>query len=246
MKTSGNVVLITGGSAGIGYALAKRLTASNNQVLITGRNKDRLEKAAASLNNCTGIQADITNAEDIEKLVNNIYANYPALNVVINNAGVSMSSDLLTTSGIFEKAAAEMLTNYLSVIRLNDKLLQLLLKQPEASIVNVSSRVAIVPRIDALTYSASKAALHSYTLALRLVLEKTTVKVFELMPPLVNTAFTAASGGEKGMLPDQVAALFADAFEKNNFEIHVAGTAVLYQLYLSSPSDALKAVNNIY
>jgi uncharacterized oxidoreductase len=134
-------------------------------------------------------------------------------------------------------------TNYLSVIRLNEKLLPLLKKQSEAAIVNVSSIVAFVPGKLTATYSASKAALHSYTQALRVALTDTTVKVFELMPPLVDTEFSTEIGGHLGIPPSQVADEFLAALEIDNYEIRVGNTELLYQLYLSSPVEALKFMN---
>lgn len=137
-----------------------------------------------------------------------------------------------------------MLTNYLSVIRLSEGLLPTLHQQPEAAIVNVTSIVAFAPGVQLATYAASKAALHSYTRSLRFSLDNhTAVKVFELMPPLVDTELSAEIGGKNGIPPSQVADELLHGFENDTYEIHVGGTADLYKLYLSSPEDALKAIN---
>ncbi len=136
-----------------------------------------------------------------------------------------------------------MLTNYLSVIRLNEKLLPLLKKQQSAAIVNVSSIVAFVPGRLA-TYSASKAALHSYTRSLRLALkENSHVEVFELMPPLVDTEFSAPIGGNHGISPTAVAEQFVAGLENNNYEIRVGKTEDIYRLSLLSPEEALLLMN---
>jgi uncharacterized oxidoreductase len=132
MKTSKNTILITGGSAGIGFELAKKLSADNH-VIIIGRNQARLQKAASQLENVTAITADVSNAEDVEKLVARLTADFPELNIVINNAGAANLNNLLTDTNTFEKASEEMLTNYLSIIRLNEKLLPSLKKQTECS-----------------------------------------------------------------------------------------------------------------
>ena len=145
MKTSQNTVLITGGSAGIGFEIAKQLSAKNNHVIIVGRNAERLEKAAGQLQNATAITADIADAADVDKLVSKLNSDFPALNMVINNAGYATLNSIVNDDDIFDKAGAEMHTNYLSVIRLNQKLLPLLQKQQESAIVNVSSIVAFVP-----------------------------------------------------------------------------------------------------
>ncbi|MFD2921949.1 SDR family oxidoreductase [Terrimonas rubra] len=243
MNTSNNTILISGGSAGIGFELAKLLSEKGNTVIITGRNKERLLQAAASLKGVTPIVADVSKEGDVERLVQQVYTDFPQLNMVINNAGRALVYDLATENiQAFEKAADEMLTNYLSVIRLNEKLLPLLKKQESAAIVNVSSVVAFVPGSLA-TYSASKAALHSYTQSLRLALQGTPVAVFELMPPLVDTEFSAPIGGKNGISPQAVAEQFLQAWEQDQWEIRVGKTEDMYRLYLSSPEEALKVMN---
>lgn len=197
MKTTNNTVLISGGSAGIGLEIAKLLSEKGNKVIITGRNEVRLQQAASQLKNVSTIVSDVSNAEDVENLVSQIKSEFPDLNMVINNAGRALVYDIIEENvNAFEKAEDEMLTNYLSIIRLNEKLLPVLKTNDNPTIVNVSSIVAFVPGALA-TYSASKAALHSYTRYLRLALKNANVKVFELMPPLVDTEFSAPIGGKK-------------------------------------------------
>ncbi len=222
----------------------KLLSEKGNQVIITGRDKTRLEKAAGQLKNVTPILCDVSKAEDVAELVKKITTEFPTLNVVINNAGRAILYKLTDeNSNAFEKAEDEMLTNYLSIIRLNEKLLPHLKKQKEAAIVNVSSVVAFVPG-QLPTYSASKAALHSYTQSLRLELtDSSSVKVFELMPPLVDTEFSEIIGGINGIKPSQVADEFLAAVEKDEYEIHVGNTAHVYKVFLSSPAEALKLLN---
>lgn len=245
MKTTGNTILITGGSAGIGFEIAKLFSVKGNHVIITGRNEKRLKNAASQLQNVTAIVSDVSEADEVNELTERLYKDFPGLNIVINNAGRALLYDI-TAGGVnaFDKAKEEMLTNYLSVIRLNEMLLPLLKKQTEAAIVNVSSIVAFVPG-SLVGYSASKAALHSYTNSLRIALEDTSaIKVFELMPPLVNTEFSKEIGGINGISPEVVAEEFFKAFQNDQYEIHVGQTAQMYQLFHSSPSEALKAMNS--
>jgi uncharacterized oxidoreductase len=243
MKTTNNTILITGGSAGIGFAIAKTLSEKGNHVIITGRNADRLKKAAAQLKNVTPIVSDVTNEQDVDKLVSTLTEKFPQLNVVINNAGNSYLYRWVAGADAVVKVKEEMQTNFFSVVDINEKLFPLLSKQDEAAIVNVSSIVSFVPSINIPGYSATKAALHSYTQSLRLILKDSSVKVFELMPPLVNTEFSAEIGGANGIPPQQVADELTAAFEKDEYEIHVGGTADLYKAFLSSPQDALHAMN---
>lgn len=247
MKSSNNTILITGGSAGIGFALAGLLSSKGNRVIITGRNEKRLQAAAAQLPNTTAIAGDVSDPADVTRLVGILRRDHPDLNIVINNAGKAFFYDL-TAEGIDAagKAGEEMVTNYLSVLRLNELLLPLLKKQPEAAIVDVSSIVAFVPGAGLATYAASKAALHSYTLSLRHKLAQSTgVKVFELMPPLVNTEFSAEIGGQNGIAPSVVAEALVEALEKDEYEIRVGRTEDIYRLYLSSPEQAFQAMNAV-
>jgi len=243
MKTINNTVLITGGSAGIGFEIAKTLSEKGNKVIITGRNADRLNEAVARLSNVTGIVCDVTNEEEVNQLTSRLHADFPDLNLVINNAGKAYVHTL-TSGKAFEQAGDEMLTNYLSIIRINEKLLPILSTQKEAAIVNVSSIVAFVPNNIAATYGASKAALRSYSQSLRIILAKSgNVRVFELMPPLVNTDFSQEIGGANGISPAVVAEDLVNALQTDQYEIHVGRTANIYELFHSSPADALLAMN---
>ncbi|SHM79229.1 uncharacterized oxidoreductase [Chitinophaga jiangningensis] len=243
MNTTANTILVTGGSAGIGLELAKALLAAGNTVIITGRDAARLKAAEAALPGVHTFRGDVAHPADVDALVQHLHNHHPALNIIVNNAGYANLNNLLDDTDTFEKAGREMLTNYLSIIRLNEKLLPLLRLQPEAAIVNVSSIVAFAPGSRLATYAASKAALHSYSQSLRVALKPAGIKVFELMPPLVNTEFSAEIGGQNGIPATQVAEEFLAALATDNYEIRVANTEAFYQLYLSSPQQALEVMN---
>ncbi|PSK92432.1 SDR family oxidoreductase [Taibaiella chishuiensis] len=243
MNSSKNTVLITGGSAGIGFALAQALIAQGNQVIITGRNKERLEQAAARLQHVTAIQSNSADPQAAQALATRLQQEFPQLNMVINNAGHAYAYDLAGGQDAAGKAEAEMLTNYIAVIRLNELLLPLLLQQEQAAIVNVSSITAFVPGNRVSTYSASKAALHSYSQSLRFSLAGTPVKVFELMPPLVNTDFSQEIGGANGIQPSVVADDLLQALQEDRFEIHTGATAHIYELLRTAPDAAFDAMN---
>lgn len=244
MKTTNNTVLVVGGSAGIGFEIAKAFSETNNQVIITGRDPQRLQNAASRLNNVTALVSDVTDSLQVDELVSLLKKDFPKLNLVINNAGKAFVYDLSETPDSFVKAEQEIFTNYLSIIRLNEKLLPLLKRHSESAIVNVSSIAAFAAYHKLGTYGASKAALHSYTQSLRISLATTSVKVFELMPPLVDTEFSVEIGGANGIPPKVVADELFQGLEADNFEIHVAGTAQFYKLFHSSPEEALVAMNS--
>lgn len=246
MNTQNNTILITGGSAGIGYEMARQLSEKGNRVIITGRDAERLQQATTTLSNVTAITSDVADEADVEKLVATINADFPSLNILINNAGYAVYNDLANATDVWKSAQAEMHTNYISLIRLTEKLLPLLKQQQESAVVNVTSIVAYAPGLKTPTYSASKAAVHSYTKILRLALKDTPVKVFELMPPLVNTSFSADIGGAtNGIAPEVVAAELLKHLERNEYAIHVGKTADIYNLLKVSPIAAMNALNGI-
>ncbi|MBS1688379.1 MAG: SDR family NAD(P)-dependent oxidoreductase [Bacteroidetes bacterium] len=243
MKTSNNTVLIIGGSAGIGYEIAKQFVSLGNKVIITGRSEERLQQAAASLGNVRAIKSDVTDAEHVKQLVARLENEFPELNIVINNAATAFLYTPGNNEEVFEKASEEMFANYLSVVRLNEYLLPAFKQKKDAAIVNVSSIVALAPSKRMPGYAASKAALHSYSQTLRLSLQDSSVKVFELMPPLVNTQFSEGIGGINGIAPAVVADELLKAMEADNYEIHVGTTADIFELMKKSPNEALAAVN---
>ncbi|MXN90498.1 SDR family NAD(P)-dependent oxidoreductase [Flavobacterium sp. Sd200] len=245
MKTKNNTILITGGGSGIGFEMAK-LFSQENKVIITGRSPERLQKAALQLNNVTTIAADITNEADVKNLVQRLGAEFPELNIVVNNAGLAHYYKLTDDNAdAYTRASQEIQTNYLSTVRLTELLISQLKKQEEAAFVNISSITAFAPGMSLPTYGVSKAALHSYSQVLRISLEKVSnIKVFEIMPPFVDTDFSAEIGGSKGISPVYVAYDVLDALNKNEYEKHVAGTADFYKLFLSSPAAALEALNS--
>jgi uncharacterized oxidoreductase len=244
MNISNKTVLITGGGSGIGLAIAKTLSEKGNRVVIVGRNETKLLRAAEQLPGISTIACDITNGADVTRLVQQVQAEFGNLSVLINNAGQASAYQLTTGSNAFSKASAEIATNYLAMIRLTELLLPVLSHQPEAAVVNVSSIVAFAPSVAIPTYSASKAAVHSYTQALRHTLAKTTnIRVFELMPPLVDTEFSAEIGGAEGIPPQQVAAELLAGLEQDTPEIHVGNTAGFYAFSRTSPAEAFASLN---
>ena len=245
MKILNRTVLITGGGSGIGLATARILSNLGNKVLIIGRNEAKLIKAAAGLDGADIYACDITKAEDVSRLVRRVKEQFADLSILINNAASTYVYTHGEDADAFEKASEEMMTNYLSVIRLNEKLLPILKLQAESAIVNVSSLVSVTPAAIIPTYSDTKAALHSYSLSLRHTLARdTSVRVFELMPPLVNTEFSKAIGGEiNGMPPAAVAQALINGMENDEDEIYVGQTRDFRDYYLSNPAAAFQTLN---
>lgn len=231
MKTTGNTIFISGGSAGIGLEIAKQFSALGNKVIINGRNKERLENALGQLNNAEFIQGDLSIESERERIAEVLRNNYPDINVLINNAGDAYAYTLNGSENAYQNAAKEINTNYLSIIHLSELLLPILSVKKEAAIVNVTSIVALAPQGVVPTYSSSKAALSAYTQLLRKAFADTGLEVYELMPPLVNTHFSADIGGANGIPPKEVADELLLSMENRQFDVPVGQTKALYTLF---------------
>src|SRR5271169_3223877 len=201
MQMSGNTILITGGGSGIGRGLAEAFHAEGNQVVIAGRRKELLEQVVAANPGMKAAILDIGDADSIRSFAEQMKKDYPALNVVIQNAGI-MKSESLKNGGVAD-AEATIATNLLGPIRLTAALLPLLLKQPKAAIMTVTSGLAFVPLAMTPTYCATKAAIHSYTQSLRYQLRGTKTEVLELIPPYVATDLMNGASDPRAMPLDK-------------------------------------------
>lgn len=188
MELKNSTILITGGTSGIGLELVKQIGEQGvADIIITGRDLNKLEKAKKQYPNVHIFQSDVSNIKDIETLYQNVTKQFPALNIVINNAGIMRNMDLQDTTMNLENITSEIDINLSGTIRMVQQFLPHLKKQESAAIVNVSSGLAFVPFPLSPVYSATKAGVHAYTRVLRLQLKKTKVKVFELAPPGTST-----------------------------------------------------------
>jgi uncharacterized oxidoreductase len=186
MNTTGNTILITGGGSGIGRGLAEAFHKLGNKVIIAGRRKQLLDETVAANPGMAAATLNIEDAASIRAFAQKLAADYPALNVVIHNAGI-MRPESLTQSSETADAEAMIATNLLGPIRLTAALLPHLQKQPHATIMTVSSGLAFIPMAITPTYNATKAAIHSWTQSLRYQLKSTHIEVIELVPPYVQT-----------------------------------------------------------
>jgi uncharacterized oxidoreductase len=187
MKLTGNTILITGGGSGIGRGLAEAFQALGNTVIIAGRRRQALEETTTANPGMRSAQLDIESAESIRAFASTMAKEYPALNVVIHNAGIMRPENLLEQAEELKDAEAIITTNLLGPIRLTAVLLPQLKKQPAATIMTVTSGLAYLPMALTPTYCATKAAIHSYSMTLRYQLRGTKVDVLELVPPYVQT-----------------------------------------------------------
>lgn len=192
MNQTGNTILITGGGTGIGRGLAEAFHKLGNKVIIAGRRASILEETIRANPGMQFLTLDIENSDDFQRFVTEVKAEYPALNVLINNAGIMQNEDL--KGGVEDLSTAEqtIAINLLGPLRLTAALMPVLLAQPRATIMTVTSGIASVPRANFPAYGATKAAIHSWTQSLRRQLEDTAVEVIEIVPPYVQTELTGA------------------------------------------------------
>ncbi len=202
MKITGNTIFITGGGSGIGRGLAEALHKAGNQVIISGRRKGHLEEVTKANPGMKSIELNVEDPASIAAVAKKLIAEYPNLNVVVNNAGI-MSVDLVANP-VEDKAVASIVTtNFLGPIRVTSAFIEHLKKQPTATLVTVSSGLAFVPLAVTATYSATKAAIHSYSMSLRHQLKGTSVKVVEIAPPWVKTELMGTSDDPRQMPLDE-------------------------------------------
>ena len=186
MKLTGNTIFITGGTSGIGRSLAEALHKRGNQVIISGRRKGHLAEVTRANLGMQSIELNVEDPKSIAAVAKNLVAEYPKLNVLINNAGIMRIDD--AGSPVDEiTLMSTITTNLLGPIRMTSALIDHLKKQPAATVINVTSGLAFVPLTNTAVYSATKAALHSYTQSMRYKLKGSSVRVLELIPPWVQT-----------------------------------------------------------
>jgi len=199
MSISGSTILLVGGTSGIGLASARRLRDAGNRVIIAGRQPRRLAELAAS-DGLEGERVDTTDPASILRLRDSVAARAPQLDTLVTMSGI-MEPERVLDPGSLDVAERTVATNVLGPLRLVHAFLPLLVQQPAATIITVSSGLAYVPLAATPTYSASKAAVHSYTEALREQLHGTSVRVLELVPPLTRTGLNGAGTDNDRAMP---------------------------------------------
>lgn len=198
MKATGNTILITGATAGIGLGLALRFHQAGNKVIIAGRRKALLEQISTEHPGIEAIELDVADPASITAASALVAERYPDLNVVINNAGIMLSENVLEADSL--KVAEETVAiNLLGTIRMTYAFLPQLVGKSDSVLINVSSSLAFVPFPIAMTYSATKAAVHAFTESLRIQLADTSVRVIELAPPGVRTTLFGQETAEHAM-----------------------------------------------
>ena len=249
MKISGNTILITGGATGIGYAMAESFLEEGNEVIICGRRKNRLLEARKRHPEFHIKVCDVADRANQEKLVKWIYDEFPNLNILVNNAGIQRDIDFTTGISGFLDGENEIIINLESPIILSGMFIPHLIGKKNAAIINISSGLGFIPAASMPVYSATKAGLHAFSMALRYQLLKYSVKVFEVVPPAVDTELNMEGrGGRGGYKPDLkpgefVAAIMKD-FKNDVFEIGYGMTAGLINASRKELDESFRRMNS--
>src|ERR1700738_2541295 len=186
MKLTENTIFIAGGGTGIGRGLAEPLHKLGNKVIISGRRKEHLNATTKANPGMESVELDISDPASIDAVTKKLIADYPALNVLVNNAGIMLIDDA-TARIDAQLLTSTITTNLLGPIRLTSALIEHLKKRPNATVIYNTSALAFVPLALTAVYSSTKAALHSYVLSQRYKLKATSVSVLEIAPPWVQT-----------------------------------------------------------
>ncbi len=226
MNITGNTVLITGGGTGIGFSIAEEFVRSGNSVIICGRREEKLKEAKTRLPQIHTRTCDVSKPKDREELFNWVASNFKGINILVNNAGVQRMIDFKKGIAELAKQENEVDINLTSTIQLSAYFIPTFMERKESAIVNVSSGLAFIPLAMMPIYCATKAAMHSFSISLRHQLKDTSVKVFEIIPPTVDTELDKGTRAQRntsyrGIPPSEVAAAAMKALAENEHECAV-------------------------
>ncbi|WP_371661398.1 SDR family oxidoreductase [Streptomyces sp. NBC_00280] len=216
MKMTGNTILITGGTSGIGHGLALRLHEAGNKVIVAGRRKELLDEITAEHPGIDALVLDVADPDSIARAAETVAASHPELNVLVNNAGIMLAENLLDPVSL-PVAEDHVTVNLLGTIRMTYAFLPQLLGKADAAVVNVTSALAFVPLPITPTYNATKAALHSFSESLRIQLAGADagVQVIEVVPPAVRTTLLGQQDNEQSMPLDDFLTETLDLLREN-------------------------------
>jgi uncharacterized oxidoreductase len=248
VKLNGNTILITGGATGIGFELAQAFVKEGNNVIICGRRENKLKDAKSKLPQIHTRVCDLSKEKELEALYNWVESDFKDINILVNNAGIQRVIDI--KKGISELSAGEdeIDINLKAPIYLSAYFIPDLLKQKESAIINVSSGLGFVPIAFMPVYCATKAAIHSFSLSLRHQLRDTSIKVFEVIPPTVDTELDKGARDrrgqkDKGIPPVEVARATLKGLEKNEYEIAIGMAQNLLMGARNNPEQIFQMIN---
>jgi uncharacterized oxidoreductase len=241
MQTVNNTVLITGGTAARGLALARAFARSGNEVILCDRTHKKLEEARRLIPTVHTRACDLADEADRRGLVAWVTRHFPGLNVLVNNAGIRLDLDLRHAEGLAAAAAHELTADLQAPLQLTLLLLPHLLRQSRAAVVNVTSELAYVPLSEHPVHSAANAALHSFTLSLRHQLRDTKLEVFEVLLPATDAPLQHKEARQ--VSPERMALAVLAGMRKRRPEIRVGQPTALYLLARMMPGLTFALLN---
>lgn len=248
MNLNENTILITGGATGIGLELAKRLISLNNTVIVCGRRAEKLDEAKKICPQLITFQCDLSDPIQRKRLFEFCINNFPQINVLINNAGIQREIDFKSGELGYTSGDNEVQINLEACFHLTALFTPHFILKAQSAIINVSSGLALTPLIITPVYSATKAAMHSFSISLRKQLAKTSIKVFEILPPIVDTDLDRGARDlrgqkNKGISVQQVANEALKGLAKDQYEIPVGLVKLLRIGSRLAPKFFLKMLN---
>jgi uncharacterized oxidoreductase len=241
MQTSRHLALVTGGSSGIGLAIARALAAAGNTVVIGARDRSRLDTAAAQIPGAHPVRMDIADVAALPHLLDEIHARFGPISMLVNNAAAFHRYRFVESADAAEKITEEITTNVLGTMQLTRIALPHLLQHRSSAVVTLSSIMAYVAAPQVPVYAATKAALHSFSRSLRASLADSPVKVFDVLPPLVDTEPVRHVPGAR-IPPQAVADAVMAAIAADRYEINIGRTAAVARLSRLAPKLADRVV----
>jgi uncharacterized oxidoreductase len=251
LNVDSNTVLITGGATGIGFAVAEKFVEAGSEVLVCGRRKSKVRDAKRKLPALHIRQCDVSVESQRQSLLRWSLANFPNLNILVNNAGIQRQVNFSSPAIAKPLSASddEVTINFASLIRLCALFTPKLLKKQKAAIINISSGLAFVPIASMPIYCATKAATHSFTTSLRHQLKRTPIRVFEAVPPTTDTELDLGFAGEeeeayRGISPKEVAAAILEGVKTDKEEIIIGEAQGLYEASRRDPEAIFNQINS--
>ena len=248
MNTNGNTILITGGATGIGFALAKAFAELGNEILICGRRENKLQQANSKLPQIHTRQCDLSREQERKSLFEWTNSNFKNINILINNAGIQQMIDLKKGMEDLFDREDEIEINLRASINLSAYFIPSFMRCREAAILNVSSGLGFIPLAIVPIYSATKAAIHSYTISLRHQLRHTPIKVFEIIPPIVDTELDRGARKKRGqqdigIQPEEVAKATIEGLKRDQYEVEIGMAQRLKAGLRDNPEQAFQDIN---
>lgn len=245
MNLTGNTVVITGGSSGIGFEFARVLIQRKNQVIICGRSVEKLEQAKQALPSVQIFPCDLSQASERIHFAEWVAKHFPQTNILINNAAIVHKTNFFSDSEIIMKAELEMQTNFIAPVALTKLFFPELKRNPNPAIIYITTGLVYAPRAIYPIYCATKSALHSFIQTARFQNNEKLIDIYEVLMPSVNTPWHQGNPPKIAIPVEKAVKEMCQKLEKGEKEIRVGGANLLYLMSRIAPAFALNKINSL-